>query len=333
MKKQSLAWILALALVLSSSVATLASGEQYLLKDKDQALADAVDSLMTAVFTAEYGDGSSDFMVRWGSPLKVFVSGAYTGDDLAATQRFIRDLNERVTWLPDVSMADSAESANVTITFAKLDELAALNNPGYTAGDWGSFTYWFEDFLINRAEIIIASDVTTQDERNYLILMRLTNALGLTRRITNFTNSIISDGWTVLQQLSGLDWLMLNLLYEPWLYPGISSEETRTLLTGGEAAAALPEIIPAEESISDTALKSPLELTLQELAIYNGKDGQPAYIAVGGIIYDVTGISSWAYGQHKGFEAGNDLTEAFANSPHDVSKLSEAVEVGLLVTK
>lgn len=34
-----------------------------------------------------------------------------------------------------------------------------------------------------------------------------------------------------------------------------------------------------------------LELTLEELAAYDGKDGNPAYIAVDGVIYDVTDVS------------------------------------------
>ncbi len=36
-----------------------------------------------------------------------------------------------------------------------------------------------------------------------------------------------------------------------------------------------------------------LKLTLDELAMYNGKDGQAAYVAIEGVVYDVTGIPSW----------------------------------------
>ena len=31
-----------------------------------------------------------------------------------------------------------------------------------------------------------------------------------------------------------------------------------------------------------------------ELAKYNGQGGQPAYVAVDGVVYDVTGVAAWA---------------------------------------
>ena len=70
-------------------------------------------------------------------------------------------------------------------------------------------------------------------------------------------------------------------------------------------------------------------LTLEELAEYNGADGNPAYIAVDGIIYDVTDSAMWSGGEHNGFEAGRDLTEEIKTiSPHGISVLDRIPEVG-----
>ena len=78
-------------------------------------------------------------------------------------------------------------------------------------------------------------------------------------------------------------------------------------------------------------LEGQLELTLEELAKYNGKDGQPAYIAVDGIIYDVTDSRAWKNGMHNGFEAGKDLTEEIKTvSPHGIGKLEGITQVGKL---
>jgi predicted heme/steroid binding protein len=74
------------------------------------------------------------------------------------------------------------------------------------------------------------------------------------------------------------------------------------------------------------------EFTLEELAQYNGKDGNAAYIAVDGIVYDVTKVAQWKNGNHNGYKAGKDLTEAIkTKSPHGISKLKNIKVVGKLV--
>lgn len=84
----------------------------------------------------------------------------------------------------------------------------------------------------------------------------------------------------------------------------------------------------ASESVADIEL----ELTLEELAAYNGKDGNPAYIAVDGAIYDVTNSQRWKNGEHNGYSAGQDLTEPIKNvSPHGISMLSRVPVVGKVV--
>lgn len=55
------------------------------------------------------------------------------------------------------------------------------------------------------------------------------------------------------------------------------------------------------------------DLTPQELANYNGKDGKPAYVAVNGVVYDVTNNAAWATASHFGLTAGKDLTSEFAS--------------------
>ena len=73
--------------------------------------------------------------------------------------------------------------------------------------------------------------------------------------------------------------------------------------------------------------------TLEELSQYNGKDGQPAYVAVDGVVYDVTNVEAWKDGEHKlGLTAGNELTEEITNqSPHGLKVLEGLPIVGELV--
>ena len=58
-------------------------------------------------------------------------------------------------------------------------------------------------------------------------------------------------------------------------------------------------------------------MTLEELAKFDGRDGQPAYVAVNNVIYDVSESSYWQKGNHvDSHQAGQDLTEEIKKAPH-----------------
>lgn len=74
--------------------------------------------------------------------------------------------------------------------------------------------------------------------------------------------------------------------------------------------------------------------TLEELSAYNGQDGMPAYIAVDGVVYDVSNVGPWKNGTHNSFKAGDDLTvEIKEISPHGVGNLEGLPIVGKLATE
>lgn len=69
--------------------------------------------------------------------------------------------------------------------------------------------------------------------------------------------------------------------------------------------------------------------TLSELSQYTGANGTTAYIAVNGVVYDVT--NTFVNGKHQGLQlGGTDATQAFASSPHSASLLSTLPVVGSL---
>ena len=61
--------------------------------------------------------------------------------------------------------------------------------------------------------------------------------------------------------------------------------------------------------------------TLDELKNYDGKEGRKAYIAVDGVVYDVTNVAAWQGGTHHGNNAGNDVSDRIVKPPHDKSTL------------
>lgn len=104
---------------------------------------------------------------------------------------------------------------------------------------------------------------------------------------------------------------------------------TPTIAPPTAAPTATPTATPVQ---TPSAANGTLELTLDQLKQYDGKNGNPAYIAVDGVIYDVSNVSRWKNGSHEGYSAGKDLTDAIkGKSPHGTSVLEGVPVVGKLV--
>ena len=74
------------------------------------------------------------------------------------------------------------------------------------------------------------------------------------------------------------------------------------------------------------------QFTLEELAGFNGKDGQPVYIAHQGKVYDVSESKLWKGGIHmRRHPAGTDLTTDIQAAPHQADRLDRYPQVGVLV--
>lgn len=83
-----------------------------------------------------------------------------------------------------------------------------------------------------------------------------------------------------------------------------------------------------EKSEARKLMEKDLRLTREELAKYNGQNVTPAYVAVNGVIYDVTTV--FIQGRHFEHMAGQELTGAFLRQ-HVPSALAGYPVVGLLM--
>ena len=67
----------------------------------------------------------------------------------------------------------------------------------------------------------------------------------------------------------------------------------------------------------------------ETLAKYNGKDGMPGYVAVDGVVYDITDVAAWQSPHAGQFEPGKDFSDEIRQSPHGLKNLENLKVVGV----
>ncbi|BES63968.1 hypothetical protein SANA_04070 [Gottschalkiaceae bacterium SANA] len=138
-----------------------------------------------------------------------------------------------------------------------------------------------------------------------------------------------------MKRLIGLMILLVLLLVgcssERGAVDPVMMDEPDIALQIDEEEVPLADGMVDEEGADQVVGNGMMLLSLDELAAYNGMDGMLAYVAVDGMIYDVTEHPQWATGEHGGNMAGTDITEMLKASPHGLSKLEEVPKVGSLI--
>jgi predicted heme/steroid binding protein len=71
--------------------------------------------------------------------------------------------------------------------------------------------------------------------------------------------------------------------------------------------------------------------TRAQLALRNGQDKPQIWVALNGIIYDVTISRLWRNGKHYEHWAGQDLTDELKDAPHTEKVFDKFIPVGRLI--
>jgi predicted heme/steroid binding protein len=114
---------------------------------------------------------------------------------------------------------------------------------------------------------------------------------------------------------------IVTFVYIGYFYqkPTNNIPETKTITENNPS-----QTLPAAES----ATIAEKTFALEELAKYDGKNGNPAYAAINGIVYDVSAV--FESGTHFGHSAGQDLTNAFF-SKHIERQITKYPATGKLI--
>lgn len=151
-----------------------------------------------------------------------------------------------------------------------------------------------------------------------MIRMQL-NHLVTQARHDIYTLSTLSDT-SLKQQLFQRLWDALSTIhfFSEWLVNQaaasvhlLSPQSTMLVPAGTLYQSQIPHITPSATPL----ISQPNQrmFTIGELATFDGKNGRPAYVAVNGIVYDVTNNRAWAAATHFGLIAGKDYTQEFAS--------------------
>ncbi len=89
------------------------------------------------------------------------------------------------------------------------------------------------------------------------------------------------------------------------------------------------ETMEESENTEEMSESANAVFTADEVASFNGKDGQKAYVIYNGYVYDVTNHPEWKAGSHGGNMAGTDITKNLDTvAPHGIGKLDEVDKIG-----
>lgn len=72
------------------------------------------------------------------------------------------------------------------------------------------------------------------------------------------------------------------------------------------------------------------EFTKSQLALRNGQDKPQIWVALHGLIYDVTESRLWRKGKHYEHWAGQDLTDELKDAPHTEKVFEKFKAIGRL---
>ncbi len=168
---------------------------------------------------------AGEVITRWERPMHVKIEGDYTEEDYAALTNLIGKLNS-IDGMPEISIED--EHYNCYIDFSPQKLLESIHFFG--KGNW--WTSYIDSYKgnIDFSHIGIATDVSTQEQRNYMILLSMINTLGLRCSSDKYPDSLFYPKWNDVQSLSDMDLELVRMLYSPSLHAGMNEEEAREAL-------------------------------------------------------------------------------------------------------
>ncbi|MBB3951955.1 DUF2927 domain-containing protein [Aureimonas jatrophae] len=196
--------------------------------------AEVIRGFETVVFGAEYTGAFSDssYVKKFVRPVRVAIEARASSDRSAAVRAFVRQMGRSIRGL-DIAMAARGEPGNFTVHV--VDRAAygetvrrIYGNPLMeTPGNCIVRTLYGRDG-ITRSDAVLVSDEGDALFRRCLV-EELLQGLGPLNDNSDAADSVFNDT-SRLTSFTPYDRLILNMLYDPRLRPGLSQTEAAPLL-------------------------------------------------------------------------------------------------------
>ena len=185
-----------------------------------------IEYFFEIAFGTEYG-ASQSLLHKWENNIGIKVNGTPTSADLDTLNQVVTELNSLVN---SISLRIVDQNPNIDIHFTTMGQFASII-PGYVQGNMGYFSVWWNEIgAIYYANVLIASEGLSQQERSHLIREELTQSLGIMKDSNRYKDSIFFQGWTNTINYTPIDRSVISLLYDSRLKPNMTKDQVKNVL-------------------------------------------------------------------------------------------------------
>lgn len=167
-------------------------------------------------------------ITKWYAPIRISVHGNPTEEDLKTLGTVVEELNGLAR---EIEIGLSNEKPNLDIYFVPRAAYSFVD-PDYRFPDFGYTSWWPRDF-VKTVSVLVATDSTTQDQRNGWIYRGLAASLGLTNLSAKYPESVFYEGWTPTPgfRYAPVDRTIIEILYSSGIWPGMTRQAVVHTLT------------------------------------------------------------------------------------------------------
>ena len=182
---------------------------------------DQASYFYTVAFGAEYGDPLNR-IIKWNRDPVIKLFGTPSSDDLEELDFITSEIKTLTNGKITFSIT-TGEQYDIAIYFIPKSDFQS-HIQSIAPHTTGYVQLTLRHYHIQKGIILIASDIP-QENRHHVIREEVTQSLGLLNDSWDYSDSIFYQGWSTSQRYSAIDKLIISLLYNPSIKPGMSKSD------------------------------------------------------------------------------------------------------------